>query len=638
MNTSDNFSTLFEFLPIGAYRSSPDGAQVRAIPALVRLNGCTSEDELVAMVIDIGRDWYVDPERRAEFAALLERDGCVVAFESEVRRYKTRQRIWVREHAHVVRDEAGRTLYFEGTVEDISAEVAARQALKGSRDQFEQMVQIIPAVVYRLQIDPQGRRGLTFVNEQIKPMLGVDPTSALADPDLVPSLRHPDDAARVQAAADAAVAARVPLQIEYRLCLPERGVRWVQMFSTAMPPQDGCEVRVGMIFDVTERRRVEEALRASSELWKRALQSMGDGVWDWHIQDGVEYASPALKALYGYADDELPDAPQALDNLAHPDDRARMLVDRQAHLDGRTPSYINEHRMRCKDGQWKTVLSRGVIIQRDPQGRPLRMIGTHTDVSQARQADVLRQERDRAAAADLSKSQFLSRVSHELRTPLNAILGFAQLLELDSTLQERQRGWLRHVLDSGRHLLALVEDVLDLSSVQTGQLPFTIEAVELWPLVDEVCTMLGAGTQPNRVEVRVERGAGPDNAGSTGLQVLADRKRLKQILSNLVSNGIKYNRPGGWVRVSVLQHQDVAEINVTDSGPGLSADQIARLFNPFERAGAQLTSISGTGLGLALCRQLSEAMGGAIGVTSTVGEGARFSVRLPVVQTANAAS
>ena len=632
MNTSDNFSTLFEFLPIGAYRSSPSGVQVRANPALVQLNGCASEAELVAMVKDIGRDWYVDPERRAEFSALLERDGCVVAFESEVRRYKTRERIWVREHAHLVRDAAGRTLYFEGTVEDISAEVAARQALKGSRDQFEQMVQIIPAVVYRLQIGPEGKRGLTFVSKQIEHMFGVDPASLKADPDIVPSLRHPDDAARVQAAADAAVAARVPLQIEFRMCLPERGVRWVQLFSTAMPPQDGCEVRVGLIFDVTERRRVEDALRSSGELWKRALQNMGDGVWDWHIQDGVEYASPALKALYGYADDELPDTPQALDGLAHPDDRPRMQADRQAHLDGLTVSYVNEHRMRCKDGQWKTVLSRGVIIQRDAQGRPQRMIGTHTDVSQARQADVLRQERDRAAAADLSKSQFLSRVSHELRTPLNAILGFAQLLELESSLQERQRVWLRHVLHSGQHLLALVEDVLDLSSVQTGQLPFSIEAVDVWPLVDEVCTMLEASARPNQVALVVERpGIGADGAAS-GWEVLADRKRLKQILSNLVSNGVKYNRPGGWVRVSVLQHQGVAEINVTDSGPGLSADQISRLFNPFERVGAQLSGIEGTGLGLALCRQLSDAMGGAIGVTSTVGEGARFSVRLPLVR------
>ena len=624
MISADNFVTLCEFLPVGVYRSSPDGRQVYANPALARLNGYDTAEQLVAAATDIGNLWYVDPRRRAEFVAVLERDGRVMAFESEVRRYKTRERIWVREHAHVVRDGHGRALYFEGTVEDITAERAQQRAVQASRDQFEHMVQIIPAVVYRLLSHPDGRRRLSFINQQIEPMLGISPAQVAADPDLLHSMRHPDDVGRVEAAAAQASRDGTPLQIEYRLCLPSGDVRTVQMFSASTAPVDGWAVRVGMIFDITERRRVEEALRTSGEVWKRALLSMGDGVWDWYVQDHIEFLSPGGKALLGYGADELVDTPQALDDLTHPDDRARMLTDRKLHLDGLTPSYVNEHRMRSRGGEWVTVLSRGVILQRDAQGQALRMIGTLTDVSQARQADALRVERDRAAAADLSKSQFLSRVSHELRTPLNAILGFAQLLHLDTELQERQRSWVRHVLDSGRHLLALVDDVLDLSSVQTGQLPFVIESVALWALVDEVSTMLGASAVASAVTLHAEP-ADRDPA----LRVLADRRRLKQILSNLMSNAVKYNRPGGWVRVSVLRHEGVAEINVVDSGLGMNEEQMARLFNPFERVGAQHGSIAGTGLGLALSRQLAEAMGGAIGVSSAPGEGARFSLRLP---------
>ncbi len=624
MISADNLATLCEFLPIGVYRSAPDGRQIYANPALARLNGYDTAEQLVAAATDIGNKWYVDPRRRGEFVAVLERDGRVVAFESEVRRYRSGERIWVREHAHVVRDEQGRALYFEGTVEDITAERAQQRAVQASRDQFEHMVQIIPAVVYRRLSHPDGRRRLSFINQQIEPMLGISPAQVAADPDLLSSLRHPDDVERVEAAAAQALRDGTPLQIEYRLCLPSGEVRSVQMFSASTAPVDGWAVRVGMIFDITERRRVEEALRTSGELWKRALLSMGDGVWDWYVQDGVEFLSAGGKALLGYGPDDLADTPQALDELTHPDDRARMLADRQLHLDGLSPSYVNEHRIRSRRGEWVTVLSRGVILQRDDQGRALRMIGTLTDVSQARQADALRIERDRAAAADLSKSQFLSRVSHELRTPLNAILGFAQLLELDGGLQERQRGWVRHVLDSGHHLLALVDDVLDLSSVQTGQLPFVIESVDLWGLVGEVTTMLAASAAPQAVALH----AAPADRDPI-VRVLADRRRLKQILSNLMSNAIKYNRPGGWVRVTVLRHQGVAEINVIDSGPGLSEDQMARLFNPFERVGAQHGSVAGTGLGLALCRQLAEAMGGAIGVSSAPGAGARFSLRLP---------
>ena len=625
MVPADHFATLFEFLPVGAYRSAPNGSMVHANPALARLNGYDSPAEMVAAVTDIANGWYVDPMRRADFVAALQRDGRVVAFESEVRRYKTRERIWVREHAHAVRDARGQMLYFEGTVEDISTERAAQQALQDSRDQLEQMVHIIPAVVYRLLLHPDGRRRLSFINQQIGPMFGITPAQVLAEPDLVPAMRHPDDAGRVVAAAERAVREGMPLQIEYRLCLPSGEVRAVQMISAAMAPVEGWAVRVGMIFDITERRRVEEALRTSGEVWKRALLNMGDGVWDWYVQDGVAFLSPGGKALLGYGADELADTPQALDDLTHPDDRARMRADRQAHLDGLTQAYVNEHRLHSKGGHWVTVLSRGVVLQRDGQGQAVRMIGTLTDVSQARQADTLRLERDRAAAADLAKSQFLSRVSHELRTPLNAILGFAQLLQLDSGLQERQQGWVRHVLDSGRHLLALVDDVLDLSSVQTGQLPFVIESVDLWSLVDEVCTMFTAHADPNGISLHQDR-----EEKTATVRVLADRRRLKQILSNLMSNAIKYNRPEGWVRVGALLHGGVAEINVIDGGPGLSEAQMVLLFNPFERAGAQHGSIAGTGLGLALCRQLAEAMGGSIGATSTAGEGARFSLRLPL--------
>ena len=173
---------------------------------------------------------------------------------------------------------------------------------------------------------------------------------------------------------------------------------------------------------------------------------------------GIELLSPACKAMYGFAPDELPDLPSALDERTHPDDVPSKRAAREAHFAGHTPRCVHEHRLRCKDGQWKWVLSRGIVISRDSQGAPLRMIGTHTDITLVRQSEALRLERDRAAAADLAKSQFLSRVSHELRTPLNPVLGFAQLLDLEPGDGERQRDWNRHVLSSGRHLLALIRE------------------------------------------------------------------------------------------------------------------------------------------------------------------------------------
>jgi signal transduction histidine kinase len=229
----------------------------------------------------------------------------------------------------------------------------------------------------------------------------------------------------------------------------------------------------------------------------------------------------------------------------------------------------------------------------------------------------------REAEVEQMKNTFVAMISHELRTPLNAILGFSQLLEIDPGAEERQLDWTRHVLASGRHLLALMDDLLDLSSVQTGQLPMSTEAIELRGAVASVRAMLDAAAQAAGVELRI------DLAGSPPLAVLADARRLRQVLSNLLSNAIKYNRRGGWVQVGAQRQGDTVELSVADSGIGLADEQVARLFNPFERVGAQHSGVQGSGLGLALTRELVQAMGGSVGVNSRLGEGSTFYVRLP---------
>ena len=619
----EGFSTLFEFLPIGAYRSLPGGRHVRVNPALVRLNGFATEAEQLREVRDIAIEWYVDPARRSRFMALLERDGRVTGFESEVRRYKTGERFWVSENAHLVRDAAGRSLYYEGTVEAITERVAERKALARSREELRQIVDLVPGFVYRVLVLPEGRRQCTFCSAGVRELFEVEPEEVMNDGMLMHRLRHPEDRARIEAATRAALQDRQPLQLEYRVLLASGRVKWVHLFSASAPSDESAEVRVGMAFDITARKMAELALQENGDLWKRALESSGDGVWDVNLRDGTETYSPKCRALYGYTLEEMPDRPGVLDERTHPDDLASMRADRAAHVEGGTPSYVNEHRVRCKDGQWKWILSRGLVISRDAQGKPLRMIGTHTDITAEKEAQALRLERDRAATADLAKSQFLSRVSHELRTPMHAILGFAQLLELEPGVTDKHLEWVRLLLASGQHLLALMEDILDLSSAQTGQLPMASEPVALGPLLQEVLTMLAAAAEKRQVVLH--NAVAPDE----GLRARGDRKRLMQVLSNLVSNAIKYNRRDGWVRLTVQREAQHWVLHVADSGQGLSAEQQARLFNPFERLGAERGPVAGTGLGLALSQQLVQSMGGSITVRSQPGEGAVFSVRLP---------
>jgi diguanylate cyclase (GGDEF)-like protein/PAS domain S-box-containing protein len=384
MNPSD-FSTLFELLPIGAYRSSPDGLQMRANPALVRMNGYESEAELLAAVRDIGMEWYVDPLQRRRFLDLMEAEGRVVNFRSEVYRHKSRERIWIRENAHAVRGSDGRIRHFEGTVEDITDSQRALLALSASEQRFRTLTE--KAQVMTMVCDADGT--ILYASDAAREMLGVA-ADILCGQNLFDMVLAQDQPA-ARAEMDRVVQGHGQAR-ELVLRYPHADGQWRYLASlvTNFLHED---VIHGVVFDfrdATERKRAERAEQALHEAegrWKLALESTGDGVWDWDIPAGVERISRRCKEMYGYADDEMSDHPDDLDRLTHPQDKAAMLRDRQNHLDGLTPTYQNEHRIRCRDGTWKWILSRGMVISRDAEGHPLRMIGTHTDITKRKNAE-----------------------------------------------------------------------------------------------------------------------------------------------------------------------------------------------------------------------------------------------------------
>jgi signal transduction histidine kinase/CheY-like chemotaxis protein len=243
-----------------------------------------------------------------------------------------------------------------------------------------------------------------------------------------------------------------------------------------------------------------------------------------------------------------------------------------------------------------------------------------------RNATTQREARAEAEQANRAKSEFLSRMSHELRTPLNSVIGFAQLLELDE-LDSGQREGVEQILKAGRHLLELINEVLDISRIESGTMSMSVEPVHLGSVLADVLSLI----RPLADAADIRLVADPGELGD--LEVRADRQRLKQVLINLLSNAVKYNRAGGRVDVRCAElSEDRLELSITDTGNGLAPEQLSRLFEPFDRLGAEGGEIEGTGLGLALSKSLTEAMGGTIQADSKLGSGTTVRVVLEQVR------
>jgi PAS domain S-box-containing protein len=372
----------------------------------------------------------------------------------------------------------------------------------------------------------------------------------------------------------------------------------------------------------------DPAMLAAEERWRLAVESGGQGVWDWDARKKGLYFSEAWKAIIGYDGHEIGTQLREWLSRIHPDDLGPAKAKLVAHLRGETPLYTAEHRMRHKHGHDVWVRNSGKVVRRAKSGRALRMVGTLVDVTSQRQADTTLRNQRAAELAHVAKSEFLSRMSHEMRTPLNAVIGFAQLLlsRPEAPDPKEVRDYAEHVLRAGEHLLNLTNDVLDLQHVEEGRVDLDMEDVPLERVVASVIDQLAAAAQ--------ERGVSFDNHVGDGIAVRADERRLRQVLHNIASNAVKYNRPAGTVRWSLERGaaDDRVRLSVEDSGSGLKPAQLERLFQPFERLGRETSTIEGTGLGLIIARSLARAMGATLHVASAAGVGTRVVIDLPIAR------
>lgn len=374
---------------------------------------------------------------------------------------------------------------------------------------------------------------------------------------------------------------------------------------------NGSHLFAGIVRDITERKRVGEALRRSEERFDLAIRGSNDGLWDWDMNANRVYFSPRWKSMLGYAEDEMGEALDEWRKRIFPDEVDRVMAGLRAYLDGRTEHYQSEHRMRHKDGHYVWVLDRG-IAQRDAEGKPYRMVGIHTDISKQKQMENL-------------KSEFVSTVSHELRTPLTSIRGSLGLVAggVTGELSVQARELIDVAYKNTERLLALINDILDIEKIQSGKMDYHFKPQALMPLIEQVIASNAGYAEQYNITYQL-------TAGLHGVMVNVDGERLMQVMSNLLSNAAKFSHAGGRVEVAVTVDKQRVRVAVTDHGVGIPDEFRERIFDKFTQADSSDTRHKGgTGLGLSISKAIIEMMHGELGFDSRIGVGTTFYCILP---------
>lgn len=387
---------------------------------------------------------------------------------------------------------------------------------------------------------------------------------------------------------------------------------------------DGAEARLVVATNITARKRAEEALRSSEQRLHLALEAAQLGIWELDLANDKAYRNLRHDQIFGYESMQ-PEWGQAVFF------RHVLPEDQEAVKESFTKAFASgdlamECRIVWKDNSVHCISARGRCF-RDGNGAPVKMMGTVADITEHRRAqEAILQAKEEAERASKFKDRFLSTMSHELRTPLNAVLGFSELLrdERYGPLNERQQRYLTHIHMGGRHLLTLINDILDLSRIEAGHLQLAIESVPISTAFGEVVDSLRP-LADKKSQVLVHQ--------SSDLSVRADATRFKQALINLLGNAIKFTPEGGKIELAAQSVDQTVRVEVRDTGPGIPLEEQRRIFEAFYRLQHGSKAPEGTGLGLAITRRLIELHGGQLGLQSQPGAGSCFFFTLPAAPT-----
>ncbi len=420
-----------------------------------------------------------------------------------------------------------------------------------------------------------------------------------------------------------------------------------QALLASIGQQIGVAVENAQLYDqvqqeLSERKRTEQELRNSKEQLKLAIEGADLGLWDLNMVTGMMASPMESPGMEVYRRDDIMNDYEGWMASIYPDDRPLVGQAVALYESGAAPLFELEYRTRNREGEWGWVALRGKVVEYDNGGQPVRMAGISQDVTARRRAEEeLRLAKEAAEAANRAKSVFLANMSHELRTPLNAILGFTQLMLKDTALTSAHQENLDIIDRSGKHLLTLINDVLEMSKIEAGRTTLFEQSFDLHRMLADLESMFRLRARDKGLALTFEREA------DVPPYVRTDESKLRQVLINLLGNAVKFTAEGGvTLHVGYQPAPAGADVGarltfaVEDTGPGISTEDLEKLFDPFVQTTSGQLSQEGTGLGLPISREFIKLMDGDIGVDSTIGVGSvfRFHVRVGLASAADVAA
>lgn len=533
---------------------------------------------------------------------------------------------YIEGQGQLILDPEGKPSHASGTAQDITERKLAEMRLQES----ERRLQASQAIGHVGTWDWNTVSGELIWSDETYRILGFTPGEVTPSYDLFLNVLPPDDQDRLNMAVEMALHKHQPYNIDCRVLRKDGSERVANAQGEVEFDTAGKPVRMlGIFQDITERKQTEIALQLSETRLVEAQSISKLGSWNLDLINNKVIWSDEVYRIFGLEHDEFGASYEAFLEVVHPDDRDLVNTAYTESVKNKTP-YDLVHRLLLKDGTLKYVNAKCQTYY-DADGTPLRSIGTTQDITERKQIEDELFVAKQAEQANRLKNEFLGRMSHELRTPLNAILGFAQIMELsdDEETLGAHRDDLKTMARSGWHLLRIIQDLLNLSEIEAGKVSLHMEKIDVRGSMIECFELLTPLAKEHGIEIGCEAGA------CEGIIVWADPFRLKQVFTNLLANAIKYNRVNGSVTVSGQRVQDRLRILISDTGLGIPENEFASLFQPFSRIVERPYTIEGAGIGLSIAKQLTELMGGTIGIESVLGQGSTFWIELPVAEAQN---